>query len=198
MKSVIVIIAIFVCSTSGWGQRPIELQLGDGEREFPMLLSPVFDDSAEHLISILGRKIRVVATSDGSLVREYLLPVRERTYGVANNSSSLYQVGQISLAFGGNSLVVIADDRCLDEHANPEPIFLIDINQLVRGENVTPISIRYPKKGTFQPHRFVCSLGDDRLVFVTRNVHQRDQSVRRAEASLRRQSCHGRTCFVDC
>lgn len=169
MKPLIMIALLVSCPMIGWCQSRIDLALADDQHQYPRLLSPVFDSSSEYLISILGNKIRVFATADGSLLREFVLPIRELRNQDFTNLSSYYQRGQISLTLSGTALLVIADRHFVDANATPEPIFLIDVDQLVHGENVTPVQIHYPLKSKYQPRRFVCSLGADRLVFVTRD-----------------------------
>ncbi len=191
MKTMLFLALLVVGIQPSFGQTPIRLSFGDGEREFPLTSSPVFDRSGDYLITVLGPKVRVFATEDGALVRECLLPrkhpVRFTSLGSKTarpprregddrkqpvrftSLGSSYASNQVSLTSDGKGLVVIVGGGL--------QIFLFDVDNLIAGRNVAPRVVRYQPEHVLQPHHFVCSLGDDRLVFVTGGREHDDRLV---------------------
>ena len=60
MKTMLFLALLVVGIQPSFGQTPIRLSFGDGEREFPLTSSPVFDRSGDYLITVLGPKVRGV------------------------------------------------------------------------------------------------------------------------------------------
>ncbi|MEM8669188.1 MAG: hypothetical protein AAGG48_16820 [Planctomycetota bacterium] len=176
MRPRLFLLLLLLSSSICYGQKAIELKLGAEASEFPAVgLSLEFDLPGEHVFSILGNKIRVFSTRDGTLVREYSLPVRrDPNERVTKSVSSFYQRGQVSLASGGKNLIVICD-AYMDREGSSEAVFLIDVEDLTNGNDVSPVPILYPAEAEQKPLRFVCSIGDDQFVFVTRNRTHNDQ-----------------------
>lgn len=124
------------------------------------LFLPVFSESGEHLFHFSSfNRIGVYRTSDGELIREIKLPISTQ-YAVDTVGSHAWS--PLSPAFAGKTLV------CGPYPWNQKDrvFLLLDTDAMVSGQQVDPMAVTYPRQPNVSLRTFVCSLGDDRLVFV--------------------------------
>ena len=120
----------------------------------------VFSGNGEHLFVAGKDKIDVYRTADGKRTHELRLPPREAPAAQRNVRTVPFprtHVRQLTVTLGGKKLLVVTNGR----------VFLVDMTLAAEGRDASFKRLGIPDtyKGAGW-YRYVCSVGDDRMVFI--------------------------------
>lgn len=121
----------------------------------PSARTLAFDDTGEYLFELSKQTVRVHTCDDGSLIRAWSQPISDGSNTIEEASFSRRAMIQICLAFEGKSLIVLTG----------RGVNIVNLHDAIAGRGTPEKLLRNADFGTHRSISFVCTLGDERVVF---------------------------------